>query len=163
VNQTSQMTAEDEDLIRVLYPSLRRLAGVVGSPAMEPDDLVQEALVRAFRTVRLLDLEDPAAYLRRTVVNLASSGWRRRARERRAVRRLTAEISHTNPAIYPSDIADLLQVGPQARAVLYLHDIEGLGFTEVARMTDMTEGAARMLASRSRRRLRRLLESEAVQ
>jgi len=162
VNQTSQMTAEDEDLIRALYPSLRRFAGVVGSLALEPDDLVQEALVRAFRTVRLLDLEDPAAYLRRTVVNLASSGWRRRARERRAVRRLTTEISQTNPAIYPSDIADLLQVEPRGRAVLYLHDIEGLDFTEVARMTDMTEGAARMLASRSRRKLRKLLESEAT-
>jgi DNA-directed RNA polymerase specialized sigma24 family protein len=78
------------------------------------------------------------------------------------VHRLTAEISHTNPTIYPSDIADLLGVEPRGRAVLYLHDVEGLDFTEVARMTDMTEGAARMLASRSRRRLRKLLESEAA-
>ena len=32
-----------------LYPSLRRFAAVVGSVDIDPDDLVQDALVRALR------------------------------------------------------------------------------------------------------------------
>ncbi len=40
--------ADDRELIHDLYPSLRRLAAVVGPADVEPDDLVQEALLRSF-------------------------------------------------------------------------------------------------------------------
>lgn len=161
MSHTTEVPIEDEDVIRDLYLPLRRFAGVVGSPTLDPDDLLQEALVRVLRTVKLHELDNPGAYLRQTIVNLAASAWRRRARERRALRRLAATDGDVAPAAYPSDVADLLQLEPRARAVLYLHDIEGHDFIEVARLVDMRQGAARMLASRSRRRLRTLLESEA--
>lgn len=161
MSHPTEVPIEDEAVIRDLYLPLRRFAGVVGSPALDPDDLVQEALVRVLRRGALHELDNPGAYLRQTVVNLASSTWRRRARERRALRRVAAAGGDVAPVSYPSDVADLLQLEPPARAVLFLHDIEGLDFATVARMVDMREGAARMLASRSRRRLRTLLESEA--
>jgi len=152
----------EERLIADLYGPLRRFAGVVGSFEMDPDDLVQEAIVRVLRTKRLADLENPSAYLRRVVVNLASSAWRSRGRERQALARLSRTDQAVTEPVYPSDVGDLLHLKPQARAVLFLHDVEGFDFSEVAAMLSTSEGAVRMLASRSRRRLRRLLAEEAT-
>ncbi|MET0566405.1 MAG: hypothetical protein ABW021_08185 [Acidimicrobiia bacterium] len=39
----------ERELITSLYPALRRIAGVAGSVDVEPDDLVQEALMRVLR------------------------------------------------------------------------------------------------------------------
>jgi RNA polymerase sigma-70 factor (ECF subfamily) len=61
---------------------------------------------------------------------------------------------------YPSDLADLLRLAPADRAILYLHDVEGFDFEEVARLVGMTAGRVRMRASRARSRLRALLIEE---
>ena len=66
----------------------------------------------------------------------------------------------TDPT-YPSDVAELYRLGPKQRGVLFLHDVEGFSFGEVSVMLGMTSSAARMTASRGRRRLRSLLEEEA--
>jgi DNA-directed RNA polymerase specialized sigma24 family protein len=63
------------------------------------EDIVQTAFASAQR--RWASIEDPAAYLRRAVANLAADSHRRRFRERRALQSLdrpvTAipEIDHT--------------------------------------------------------------------
>jgi DNA-directed RNA polymerase specialized sigma24 family protein len=36
----------DDELFRALYPGLRRFAAAVGPLEVDPDDLVQDALVR---------------------------------------------------------------------------------------------------------------------
>jgi RNA polymerase sigma-70 factor (ECF subfamily) len=76
------------------------------------------------------------------------------------VARLRAENPGSARAEYPSDVAELLALGPIERAVLYLHDIEGLSFDEVADLVGIRPGAARVTASRARRKLRTLLEEE---
>jgi DNA-directed RNA polymerase specialized sigma24 family protein len=43
----------ERKLIAALYPALRRIAAVAGSVDIEPDDLVQEALMRVLRTSRM--------------------------------------------------------------------------------------------------------------
>jgi len=80
-------------------------------------------------------------------------------RRRRAWSR-TGETDPTQPE-YPSDVADLLQLQPRARAVLYMRAIEGRPFTEVAEVLGCTEVAARGLEARARRKLRSVLEEEA--
>ncbi|MBX3286283.1 MAG: RNA polymerase subunit sigma-24, partial [Actinobacteria bacterium] len=72
---------EDEaGTFEALYPALRRFAAVVGGPATEPDDLVQEALARTLARGSLADLDDPAVYLRRVVARLASNERRSQGR-----------------------------------------------------------------------------------
>ena len=70
-----------------LYPSLRRFAGVVAPVEVGPDDLLHEAVERALRHKPLADFDDPGAYLRRTMVNLASNDRRRAVRQAAPVRR----------------------------------------------------------------------------
>jgi RNA polymerase sigma-70 factor (ECF subfamily) len=61
---------------------------------------------------------------------------------------------------YPSDLSDLEWLKPRQRAVLYLAEVEGYPFSEVADLVGCSEPAARMAASRARKRLREALAWE---
>lgn len=153
-----QLQNEERVLIAEIYPSLRRFAAVVGAADIEPDDLVQEGLLRALRRGRLTDLGNPGAYVRRAIYNLAANERRRLGRRSRALSRLGLPGGY-QPA-YPSDLTDLLRLSPKARAVLYLTAIEGRTYGEVADMLGITETSARTAASRGRRKLRNVLSEE---
>ena len=144
-----------EACFAALYPGLRRLAAVVADADMEPDDLVQEALVRALQKGPLDELRDPATYLRRAIVNLASNERRRLGRRRTAVRRLGPDADE-QPA-YPSDLADLQSLPAIDRAALYLTQVEGLSAEEAGSELGLSANAVNLRVSRSRRLLRRQL------
>lgn len=136
-----------------LYPQLRRFAAAVCAPEDEPDDYVQEAFVRALLRRELHDYDNLGAYLRRTIVNLASNRRRGLARGRAALARLRHSRPLSSEETYPSDLADLRRVDSLTRAVLYLVDVEGWRYAEVARVVGVSEEAARARASRARQRL----------
>ena len=144
--------------MRELYPSLRRFAAVVGPAEIEPDDLVQEALVRVLERTALTELDSPGAYLRRSMYNLAANQRRSFMRRRRAFSRVGVQAPVTPE--YPSDVADLLRLSPKARAALYLSAVEGRSFAEVADLLECSEGSARKAASRGRSKLRVVLSEE---
>lgn len=145
---------EEWRVVRDLYPSLRKLAAVAAPSDMEPDDLLQEALVKVLRKKALRDLDHPGAYLRRTIVNLAANHNRSMGRRRRALSRFEASQDASSDPEYPSDLAELLLLPPRERAALYLAEVEGYNFREVAQLLGCSEEAARKGASRGRRRLR---------
>ena len=149
---------DDDQLFARLYPSLRRFAAVVAPRETDPDDLLQEATARALRRGPLGRLDHPEAYLRRTMVNLASNERRRLGRWRRARSRLA--LTEELPTRYPSDVSDLLSLPAPARAVLWLADVEGWPFEQVAEVLGCSPEAARARASRARGALRHLIESE---
>jgi RNA polymerase sigma factor (sigma-70 family) len=148
----------DDDLFRALYPGLRRFAAAVGPLEVDPDDLVQDALVRVLRRGPLATLDDPQAYLRRTIVNLAADRRRGFGRLRRALTRV--DRSEGAASEYPSDLADLLALPPEVRAVLWLVDVEGRSFEDAAAVIGCSVTAARTRASRGRRQLRLTIAAE---
>jgi RNA polymerase sigma-70 factor (ECF subfamily) len=152
----SSLQDEERELITALYPALRKIAAVAGSVDVEPDDLVQEALVRTLRKGPLSDLDNPLAYLRRTVVNLASNQRRSLGRRRRAVARLSVDENWL-PS-YPADLEAILDLPPKHRAILYLVEVEGVPYEEAAEQLGMTTVAARAMAHRARERARLALE-----
>jgi DNA-directed RNA polymerase specialized sigma24 family protein len=62
---------------------------------------------------------------------------------------------------YPSDVQDLLSLAPQARAVVFMREVEGRTYGEIAAAVGCREATARATAARARRRLRELLSREA--
>lgn len=151
----------DEDLVRArleaAYPSLRRFAAVVGPADADPDDIVHDAFVRVLR--RGLDgIDDLGPYLRRTVLNLVSNDRRRHARRKQAMARSFTEEGVD--ATYFTDVADLLALPPEVRAVLWLAEVERWSYAEIGRLLGCTEDAARARASRGRRQLRLELTGE---
>ncbi|MEA2002530.1 MAG: sigma-70 family RNA polymerase sigma factor [Actinomycetota bacterium] len=150
----SELSQLDEEarLFAELYASLRRFAAVVAPIDVDPDDLLQEAVARVLRRKRLTDLDEPGAYLRRTMVNLASNYRRKMGNRRRALARFEASVRPIED-VYPSDLNELLRLAPQERAVLYLSEVEGYRYAEIGGMLGCSEAAARKRAMRGRRRL----------
>jgi len=146
----------ERELIISLYPFLRKIAAVAGSVDVEPDDLVQEALAQTLRRGPISNLDNPLAFLRRTIVNLASNERRSLGRKRKAVGRLSTDESWS-PS-YPTDIQAILDLPPRQRAILYLVEVEDVPYAEAAEQLGMTTGAARMLANRARKNARAALE-----
>lgn len=154
----SSLRVDDTALIRDLYPKLRRFAAVVGPAEVDPDDLVQDALVKTISHQPLSDIEHPSAYLWKVMSRLATDHRRRLGRRRRALGRIGAP--EPDVPRYPSDLDDLERLTPKARAVLYLHDVDGYGYAEIARLLDAKEASLRRTASRARNNLRKALSEE---
>jgi len=150
--------AADEALALAMYPMLRRFAAVVAPVEVAPDDLVQEAFVAVLRRGALSSFDDPGAYVRRTMLNLAANHRRRFVRPRRALRRVLGGAMTDAWDAYPSDLADLSTLRPVARAVLFLHDVEGMPFDVIAERLALPASTVRQVATRARRQLRIQLE-----
>jgi len=153
----SSIEDEERELIIALYPGLRRIAAVAGDVDIEPDDLVQEALVRTMSKRNLTELDNPLAYLRAAIVNLASNQRRSLARRRGAVARLFSTDSWV-PS-YPSEIDAILDLPPRQKALLYLVEVEGVPYDEAAGQLGLSVKAARTMASRARKKARLNLEA----
>lgn len=146
--------------LRAMYKRLRRFAGAVGPWELEPEDLLQEALVRALQGGSLSRLDYPEAYLRRTIVNLSHNYIRRRHTTDRVHAVIAESPGGDGGSTYPSDLADLLSLDPVARAILYLHDVELYSFPEVSDALGVAVGTCRQIASRSREQLRHQIQEE---
>jgi RNA polymerase sigma factor (sigma-70 family) len=136
--------------LRELYGPLRRFAAVVGRWDVEPDDLVQEAYARILRRGEA-EIDDLGAYLRRTIVNLATDERRRARKGSEVVRQLRPSV-HADE--YPSELTDLLRVPERVRGLLYLVDVEGMRSNDAAELVGMSAPSARVALMRARRRLR---------
>ncbi len=154
------MTGGDSAAFADLYGPLRRFAAIVRSPDMDPDDLVQEALVRTLARHALDELDDPPAYLRTVIVRLASNDRRGARRRRLALGRVQADDASLRVA-YPSDLADLWRLDAAVRAAVYLAVVEHRSHREIAAVLGCTEEASRQRVSRALTRLRVELTSEA--
>jgi DNA-directed RNA polymerase specialized sigma24 family protein len=61
---------------------------------------------------------------------------------------------------YPSELADLMRLGPRVRGLLYLVEVEGQRIADAAEVVEMSSTAARVALMRARRQLRRELDVE---
>jgi RNA polymerase sigma factor (sigma-70 family) len=136
-----------------LYVQLRRFASVVRSFEMDPDDLIQEALVRTLARHALDELDDPAAFLRTVIVRLASNDRRSAGRRRLALSRMRSTADDV-PDVYPSDIDDLWRLEAADRAAVYLAVVEQRSHREIAEVLGCSEEASRKRVSRALARLK---------
>lgn len=151
----------EREMIRHLYPSLLRFASAVRPPGEDGNDLVQEAFVRVLqRAGSLSSLDNPGAYLRRTIVNLVMDHHRRQRRSRVAWSRLGPSRDEVVPT-YSWELESLRAVSPKARAVLYLHVIEGWSYEDIGEVLSCSPISARVAASRGKRQLHITLAKEA--
>jgi uncharacterized protein len=124
----------------------------------EAEDLVQEALLRAY--LGLSQLRDPArfgAWLCGIAVNLAKMRLRRRALERRLLAEPTFDGGFEERELLElvRDAVDVLPSGQ--RDVVLMHYIDGLSCEEIAALLDSSPGAVRVRLHRARRQLREQL------
>jgi RNA polymerase sigma-70 factor (ECF subfamily) len=159
--------AAPERLARLFDAHQRRLfflALRMASDREEAQDLVQEAFLRAARQpASVPEGEGPGeAWLVRTLVNLCRDRYRRRAVRARVL----APPGDAEPGTDHPEAAEvaratvkaaLARLSPRRRAVVALHELEGIPVREVARLLGVAEVTVRWHLLAARRELARLL------
>ena len=116
-------------------PAAYRLAYLITGESELAEDLVQDAFVRLIgRFTRLRDPDAFDAYLRRTVVNLSYSTFRRRRMERAHLDGQTAPPTTGLPDVETADElwGQLHRLAPRQRAALVLRYYEDLSEQQTA-------------------------------
>lgn len=139
-------------------PEAARLAYLLTGDRHTAEDLMQEAFVRVFGRFR--DLREPASferYLRRTLVNLTNSRFRRLRTERAYLER--RRVEPPPPSIPDLAARDemwgaLQQLPPRQRAAIVLRFYEDLSEAQTADVLRCPVGTVKSLVSRGLARLR---------
>jgi RNA polymerase sigma-70 factor (sigma-E family) len=148
-----------EEFVLTRGPALVRMARVLAGDPHRAEDLVQDALARAYpRWRRIVRADRPDVYLRRVLVNLNNSWWRRRG---------SRELSLGTPVDGPAagDLSadaverdamwrHLAALPPRQRAVLVLRYYEDLDDATIAEILGCSAVTVRTHAMRALAALR---------
>jgi RNA polymerase sigma-70 factor (sigma-E family) len=155
-----RLPADFDEFVIGAAPQLSRLAYRLTGDVHEADDLVQETLLRMARKWRVAS-ENPVAYARRTIVNLAKDDWRRQMRRPRlvSVDRLpeTPAYDATTGDREPL-LAALRGLPARQRAVVVLRYWEDLSTAQTAALLGISEGTVKSTSNRALASLRSILE-----
>jgi RNA polymerase sigma-70 factor (ECF subfamily) len=125
---------------------------------------VQDAFCRLLRAdVGALDDEELRRYVFRIAGNLMTDRWRRAEREMSWLARLRGE-PRVDPAIDPDDRVsqEFAELKPRDRALLWLAYVEEHNHQEIASALGLARGSVKVLLSRARARLRKLLVTKGL-
>jgi RNA polymerase sigma-70 factor (sigma-E family) len=153
------------DLYVAYAPDGIRLAFLLTGDQALAEDLVQDAFVRLVG--RLRHLREPAAfwtYLRRTIVNLATSHFRHRRVERAYLERVAAApstVANVNDELDETMHRVLLELPQRQRAAIVLRFYEDLTDVQTAAVLGCSPGTVRSLVSRGMQTLRQEMEGVA--
>ncbi len=149
------------------HERLFRLARRLSSDSEEARDLVQEAFLRAARSPGAVPEGDQPgeAWLVRTLVNLCRDRYRRLAVRERASEELAREAHRggdpEEAAVARATVqAALGRLSPRRRAVVVLHELDGLPVRDVARLLGVAEVTVRWHLLAARRELAKMLVKE---
>ncbi|WP_134764895.1 SigE family RNA polymerase sigma factor [Nocardioides sp. 1609] len=158
----------DEDfteLVHAAWPSLYRTAYLLLGDRAEAEDLVQSALAKTYASWgRVRSLEAGPGYARTTLVNTATSWFRRRSwRNERPTATLPDHGTvGSDPSDRPALVAALAQLPPRQRAVVVLRYYDDLSVAETASALAITEGTVKSQTSDALTKLRALLGDDVL-
>ncbi len=168
----SELEVELAEAYRQRSEPIRRYVTSLVRDAAEAEEITQETFLRAHR--KLSDLEDPARlspWLYRIATNLSydrlrSAGRRPRVDSLDDEEAVEAEPVDDSPRLdllieqreMSSCVRDYIEGLPDSyRAVILLHDLEGLTNPEIARLLGISLATAKIRLHRARERLRQAL------
>jgi len=158
-----------EPLVTPHRGPLLALASRLTGDREEALDVVQEALLRAYRSLRTFDATRPFRnWLFQIAANEARDRGRRRGRERAAfqdaVERVAApegpETGHDRRELRSKVMSSLAALSPREREVFVLRDLEELDIRETSRVLGCSGLSVRVHLSAARRKLRGVLRRD---
>jgi RNA polymerase sigma-70 factor (ECF subfamily) len=151
----------------------REFRGVVGlayalsGSRLGAEDLAQEAFIAAHqRWDKIAEYDNPAAWVRRVVANMAISAFSKRAAEARAFARIAIHRQEALPELEPEDeefwnlVRGLPAKQAQAIALFYLED---RSVADIARIIECSPATAKVHLFRGRQSLAAKLNLEVSQ
>lgn len=155
VSQNIHRPVDWEQLVNENENHLYRAALAILRDVHEAEDAVQDAFVKYLEKAPD-QLENPAAWLMRVLVNGCKSRLRRAGRRE-------LPLLDTIPAPEPEErpvLEAVLALPPMDRAVIHLFYYEGYSAQEIARITGQSPGTVRSRLSRAREKLRHMLSED---
>lgn len=155
-----------DELVRRTHADTFTLARRLVSDEEDARDVVQEAYLRAFRSIRRFRGDAQfTTWLYRITANCASNQLGRRRRHRHDELDDEAVVPDLHPDHDPAAVADatslrdrlevaVAELPPRLRAVVVLRDIYELNHAEIADQLGISESAAKVRLHRARRKLR---------
>lgn len=176
----SNKKGEFERMALPHMPGLYRLALRLCRNPHDAQDLVQDAMVKAFRFFHRFETgSNERAWLYKLTVNLFYNRYQQQARQR-AIAEDASQNDHLDRFVSEASLgatrnteADLLNrvtvaqlqtamdaLAPEFRAALILCDVLGFSYREIADIADCPVGTVMSRIYRARRQLRSFLETE---
>ena len=163
------MTKQHKILLELLESSgagLHRLLTRLTLREDVAEELMQELFVKLSGNKKLAVIENPAAYARRTAINLAFD-WRRKNKPAVDIDQISEPHSHASSPLdklirdeHLNCVLDSIEeLSPEARQVLVLRSIEQLSFEEVAIQTGKSAHHVRSILHRARTKLKEIVKS----
>lgn len=154
-----------QELIDAHQARLFRVALAICGDPHTAEEAVADAVARCWPALSRSGVDDPGAYLRRTVVNVLHGRFRRLAVERRARERRNGDgrgdlDAAVDMAARDAVLRALRELPERQRAVVVLRFYEGLSEAEIATELGMPAGTVKSTAARASARLRVLLEED---
>jgi RNA polymerase sigma-70 factor (sigma-E family) len=155
---------EFEEYVAARGAALERYAYVLTGDAQRSQDLVQIALVKAYRRWRwVVRADHPDAYVRRIVTTSYLDWRRRRSSDERPVETVAdMQVAGSDPADRVAERDEMRRaldtLTAQQRAVLVLRHYEGYDDAAIGAVLGCSEGTVRTHASRGGQRLREALQ-----
>lgn len=153
---TTPVRLDLDDLYRREYRSVVALAYGLSGSRSAAEELAQEAFLEAHRGWdRIGGYDDPAAWVRRVVVNRSVSQVRRRVAEARALTRFMGR--RELPAALPEPDAEfwkaVRQLPRRQAQAIALHYLDDLAVVDVAAILDISPDTVKVHLHRGRRAL----------
>ncbi|WP_191844310.1 SigE family RNA polymerase sigma factor [Catellatospora chokoriensis] len=149
------------EFVQLRYGALLRTAYLLTGSTHAAEDLVQSALLKAYRRWDLVD--EPMAYLRRALVNQRTSVWRRIG-SRELLTGVLPDRGRADGSAAHADrdelMAALAKLPVRMRAVLVLRYWEDMSEADTAALMGCSVGSVKSQASRGLARLREVLRPE---
>lgn len=141
------------------YPRLVAFAVATTGDGEAGRELAQEAFARLHANwSRISTYDQPGAWLRRVVANLAIDRHRSQRSERRALERVAVAAS-AEPDHRPDTWTELVaMLPPRQRAIVTLHYGEDLPVAQIAELLDISVNTVKSALSKARDTLRTRLE-----
>lgn len=153
------------EMLSVRYSALKGYAIVLCGDPSEADDLVQDAIVATFGTLRTFQNAAAAeGYVRRAIASRFVDGKRRDATKRRLLPRLASPQTDDSAgpsllAEHATDVARALQtLPPRQRVCVVLRFLDQLSTRETADALKISDGAVKRYVSDAIARLAPLLD-----
>lgn len=155
-----------EELVRRTHTDLHNLARRLVTDPDDARDVVQDAYLRAYRSIRKFRGDSEfSTWMYRITANCAATHLGRRRRHRHDDLDEEVNVIDADPNNDPEARADAMllrrhldaaidDLPPKLRAVVVLRDLYDFSHADIARELGITESAAKVRLHRARRRLR---------
>lgn len=158
VIQKSSTNNGEEDIIRKYSSTVYKIAYSMTSNKADSDDIYQNVFLRYIRKKPCFNDENhEKAWFIKVTLNCAKSfltqAWNKRTEA------LSEDMQYQAGEENNLDFA-IKQLPPNCRTIIYLYYYEGYSTKEIAGIMEMNDNAVRTSLSRSRNKLKNILEKE---